>query len=424
MMQKIFMKSLLFILFCNLQAGFANTAHVIDVGGAITPVTAKFILDHVKTAEEENATCLILKLDTPGGLLDATLDIDKGFLAANVPVIVYISPRGGRAASAGVFISYAAHLVAMAPSTNIGSAHPVSLVGKDSSKVMMDKVVNDAVAHIRGLAEERGRNADWAELAVRESVNITEEEALQENVIDFIAENLDDLLNQLDGQTVQLADEEIILSTKHIRIEDRKMNWRYKILDKISDPNIAYILMLLGGLGLFFELQNPGTILPGVVGAVCIILFLFSTQVLSINLAGFLLILLAIVFFILELNIPSFGLLTIGGVTSMILGSIMLFKAPSVNVSLGIILPAAVATAAFFLFAIGLGLKAQRKKPASGEKGMIGETGIAIKTLNPEGQISVHGEIWKAVASESIKKGEKVQVQSVNGLTLHVKRYE
>lgn len=401
---------------------FSKNIHVITVGDAITPVTAKYIIDHVEIAEIAEAKCLIIRLDTPGGLLDATLDIDKALLASKVPVVVYISPRGGRAASAGVFITYAAHIASMAPSTNIGSAHPVSLMGKDSSKVMMEKVTNDAIAHIRGLADQRGRNADWAEAAIHENFNITEKEALQENVINFIADDIYDLIEQIDGEIVQLADGETTLQTKNSPVVEKEMSWRYKILDKISNPNIAYLLMVLGGLGLFFELQNPGTILPGIIGAICIILFLFTTQVLSINIAGLLLIILAIVFFVLEVNIPSYGLLTLGGIVSMLLGSLMIFKTPTANVSLGVILPAILATAGFFAFAIGLGIKAQRQKTSTGQKGMIGETGEVLKTINPEGQVSVHGEIWKAIADQKIKKGESVKVIDIAGLTVKVEK--
>lgn len=413
--------SLMILAFATLP-GFSKNIHVITIGDAITPVTARYIIDHVELAEKKEAECLIIRLDTPGGLLDATLDIDKTLLAANVPVVVYISPRGGRAASAGVFITYAAHLAAMAPSTNIGSAHPVSLVGKDSSKVMMEKVTNDAISHIRGLADQRGRNADWAESAIHENFNITEKEALKLNIINFIADDVYDLIEQMDGVSIKLSDGERNLNTKDSSVIEKEMSWRYKILDKISNPNIAYLLMVLGGLGLFFELQNPGTILPGVIGAICIILFLFTTQVFSINIAGLLLIILAIVFFVLEVNIPSYGLLTIGGIVSMLLGSLMIFKTPSVQVSLSVILPAVLATAGFFAFAIGLGIKAQKQKAATGQKGMIGETGEVIKTINLEGQIAVHGEIWKAIADEKINKGTAVKVIGINGLTVKVEK--
>jgi len=394
----------------------------IQVDGPITPVTAKYIGDALRKAERNGAECLVVQMDTPGGLMQATWSIDKDFLSDKVPVVVYIAPSGGRAASAGVFISYAAHLVAMAPSTNIGSAHPVTMGKQDSSKVMMEKVTNDAVAHIKGLAEKRGRNALWAEEAVRKSVSITEKEALQSRVINFIAHDLDDLLDQLDNQKIVMNQKEVVLKTQGAEVRRYPMNWRYKILDKISDPNIAYLLMLAGVLGIFFELQNPGAVFPGALGGISLILAFFALQVLPINAAGILLILLAVVFFILEVNITSYGLLTIGGIVSMTLGSLMLFRSPEIKVSLGIIIPAVIATAAFFVFAVGLGIRAQMKKATTGKQGLVGEKGVAINALNPQGQVSVHGEIWKAVSSETLKKGEAVEVVGVEGLLLRVKK--
>ena len=402
----------------------AGQIDVITVEGPITPVTAKYISDAVRNAERNGSECLIIRMDTPGGLMQATWTIDKRLLAARIPIIVYITPSGGRAASAGVFISYAAHLVAMAPSTNIGSAHPVTMGGQDSSGVMMEKVTNDAVAHIKGLAEQRGRNVQWAEEAVRSSVSITEKEALKMKVIDYIAEDLEDLIDQLDGREVSIDGEDIVLRTKGNLLKEIPMNWRYKILDKISDPNIAYILLMLGIYGIFFELSNPGSLFPGILGGIFLVLAFFALQVFSINTAGILLILLAIVFFILEANIPSFGLLTMGGIVSMVLGSLMLFRTPTVRVSLSVIIPAVLATAAFFIFAAGLGLRAQFKKATTGQKGLIGERGEVIQVLNPEGQVSIHGEIWTAVALENIKKGEQIEVVEVDGLKLHVRKPE
>jgi membrane-bound serine protease (ClpP class) len=401
---------------------FANHVNIITIEGPITPVTAKYISDILEKSERDGAMALIIEMDTPGGLLESTWSIDKQLLSADVPVIVYISPSGGRAASAGVFISYAAHKVAMAPSTNIGSAHPVTMSGKDTSKVMMEKITNDAVAHIKGLAEKRGRNAVWAEDAVRKSVSITEKEALELGVIDFVAENLGDLLEQLEAKTIELPDRNAILHTRLTETRRIPMNWRYKILDKISHPNIAYLLMLAGIMGIFFELQNPGAIFPGVLGGISLILAFFALQVLPLNASGILLILLAVLFFILEINITSYGLLTIGGIVSMLLGSLMLFRTPEIKVSLSIIIPAVLGTAAFFIFAIGLGLRAQMKKAATGKKGIIGEIGEVVNTLNPEGQVSVHGEVWKAVSTEEIKKGEKVEVVEIKDLELRVRR--
>ncbi|MBN2028889.1 nodulation protein NfeD [bacterium] len=403
---------------------WANHVDWIQIDGAITPVTAKYITDAVDRAEENGAECLIIQMDTPGGLLQATFEIDKRLLDAKVPVVVYVAPSGGQAASAGTFISYAAHLVAMAPSTNIGAAHPVTMGGQDTSQVMLEKQTNDAVAHIKGLANKRGRNAVWAEAAVRQSVSITDREALDIGVINLIASNLSDLLDQIDGWEVELEDQTVILETQNAEIQRHPMDWRYRILDKISDPNIAYILMMLGFYGILFELRSPGTIFPGVVGAICLILAFFALQVLTINVAGLLLILLAILLWILEVHVPSFGLLTIGGIVSFILGSMMLFKYPEVKVSLGLIITLAVLTALFLVVGLGLALRTRFTKATTGTQGLVGEEGVAVSLLNPEGQVSVHGEVWKAKSSEKIKKGERIIVTAVDGLKMQVRKFE
>ena len=413
---------LLIVLFtAGLGSLQAQQVDLIIIDGPITPVTAKYIEDGIEEAQKSSAECLIIQMDTPGGLMQATWTIDKAILEDKVPVVVYIAPSGGRAASAGVFISYSAHFIAMAPSTNIGSAHPVTMGGGDSSKVMMEKITNDAVAHIKGLADKRGRNAEWAEQAVRKSVSITEKEAIEQDVIDFIARDLDDLLAQLNGKEVNLDNKKVVLVTENAEVRRSPMSLRYKILDKISDPNIAYILLMLGIYGIFFELSNPGSIFPGVVGGIFLILAFFALQVLAINTAGLLLILLAVIFFLLEIKVPSYGLLTIGGVVSMLLGSLMLFQSPAIKVSLGIIIPAVLVTAAFFIFAVGMALRVRAKKATTGKQGLVGENGITLSLLSPEGQVSVHGEVWKAVGTEKIQKGKRVEVVAVEGLILKVR---
>ncbi len=402
---------------------FASQVEVITIQGPITPVVLKYIRDSIDHAEKSQAECLIIQMDTPGGLMESTFSIDKKIISARVPVVVYISPSGGRAASAGVYITYASHIAAMAPSTNIGSAHPVTMQGgSDTSQVMMEKVTNDAIAHIKGLAERQGRNVEWAIQAVEKSVSITATEALQKGVVDIIADDMEDLINQLEGRKVNLAKGEIVLSVKNSEIVSYPMSWQYKILDKIANPNIAYLLMLAGIMGIFFELQNPGALFPGILGGISLILAFFAMQVLPINAAGILLIILAIIFFILEIKIPSYGLLTIGGIVSMILGSLMLFKSPDINVSLWIIIPSVLFIALFFLFAVSMGLHAQRRKAVTGAKGIIGEKGIVVKMLNPEGQVEVHGEIWKAESEEKLKKGVKVEVTGIDGLIIKVRR--
>lgn len=403
--------------------------HVLKVATVISPVSAEFITKSIKRAEEEGAHCLIIELDTPGGLLESTKQITKSFFAANIPIIVYVSPQGSGATSAGVFITYAAHIAAMAPSTTIGAAHPVTIQGgADTSSVMNDKVTNYAVSTIKAAAEKRGRNAEWAEKAVRESVSVTENEALELNVVNFIAPSVDSLLVQVNGMTVEVASGEYTLNTENAAIDYREMNFRYRILEKISNPNVAYILLMIGIWGIFFELSNPGAIFPGVVGALFLILGFFALQTLPVNYAGLLLILLAIILFILEVKITSFGLLTIGGIIAMILGSLMLIEQPPdnfqpvISISLSLILAFVAITAAFFIFAFSMAFKAHLSKVTTGAEGIIGEEGIAQTKISPEGTVNVHGEIWKATSDQQIRKGERIRVVSVSGLKLKVEK--
>ncbi|HDK36022.1 MAG TPA: nodulation protein NfeD, partial [Bacteroidetes bacterium] len=349
----------LFLVLMPFSRAHAGQVNVIQVKGVINPVSAKFIVESIDKAEEAKAECLVIELDTPGGLMTSMRQIIERFLSSKVPIVVYVYPQGARAASAGVFITYAANIAAMAPSTNIGAAHPVTIGGggpgsaPDTSgrSTMMEKITNDAVAYIKTLADKRHRNVKWAEEAVRKSVSITEKEALKINVINYIAPSLDSLLAMIDGEKVNLNGKTVILNTKNASIVYEKMNWRYRILDKLSDPNIAYIFLLLGMYGLIFELSNPGAILPGVVGVIFLILAFFAMQTLPINYAGLALMLFGVVLFILEIKITSYGLLTIGGIVSMTLGSLMLFQSPYpfLKVSLGVIIPGVLVTALFFV---------------------------------------------------------------------------
>lgn len=420
---------LTFILFGNLiaqedeETSESRPVHVLELDGVINPVSSQFIREALQDAQNQGAECFVIQLDTPGGLMDSMRDIIKDILSARIPVIVYVHPSGSRAASAGVFISYAAHIVAMTPGTNMGAAHPVTIGQTDSSSAMMEKVTNDAAAYIRSLAEKRNRNVEWGEKAVRESVSITEKEALELGVIDYIVPTLDSLLKVVNGKEVEVGDQNYVLHTENAEIVTIRMNWRFRLLDRISDPNIAYILMLLGMYGIIFELSNPGSILPGIVGVIFLILAFFAMQTLPINYAGLMLIIFAIILFLLEIKIASYGLLSIGGVISMLLGSLMLFDSPEpfFKVSLGVILPAVIFTAAFFMFAVGLALKAQKRKPVSGAQAIIGEVGVAVDRLNLEGQIKVHGEFWNALSDSPIKAKEKVKVKEVlDGLVLKV----
>lgn len=395
----------------------SNVVHKITIDGAINPVVTEFIIQSIENAQDEDAELLVIQMDTPGGLMESMHQIVKAILASEVPVAVYVAPPGSRAGSAGVFITMAAHIAAMAPSTNIGSAHPVNLGGgQDTSQVMTDKIVNDAVAGIRSVAEKRGRNADWAEKAIRESANITEKEALKENVIEYIVPLIDSLLVEIDGKEIDVVNGKKILETKNAQIVEYHMSWRQRGLNVLSNPNIAYILMLIGIYGIFFELYNPGAVLPGVLGGICLILGLYALQTLPVNYAGLMLILLAIVLFLLEIKVTSYGILSIGGVASLVLGSIMLIDSPLpfLQISWQVILSAAITTSAFFIFAIGMAIRSQRRRPTTGREGLVDEIGKVIEPLNPEGTIEVHGEIWQAITDDKIKKGQKVKIVEVD----------
>lgn len=394
----------------------------IKASGVVNPVMSEFISKSIDEAVVEKADALVIELDTPGGLDKSMRSIVKSIEASEIPVVVYVSPSGARAASAGVFITLSAHIAAMAPGTNIGAAHPVG-IGEKMDKTMAEKAVNDAAAYIRTIAEKKGRNSKWAEKAVRESVSVTETEALKLHVIDIIAPSLVSLLETIDGRTVETSIGKHIIKTKGVKIEHKEMGLRYKILNLISDPNVAYLLMLLGFYGIFFELTNPGAIFPGVFGAIALILAFYSFQTLPVNYAGLLLIILAIILFILEIKIISHGVLTIGGVISMIIGSLMLFESPEpfLRVSLKVIIPAVVVITLFFSLTIALAVKAYRRKPQTGVEGLIGLVGEAKTDVYKEGLVFVHGEIWKAWSDEPINAGKKIIVDRVENLKLKVR---
>ncbi len=401
-----------------------KVVHQIKIDGVINPVAREFILESIGQAENDGAELLIIEMDTPGGLMDSMHDIVKRILGAEVPVAVYVSPSGSRAASAGVFITMAAHIAAMAPGTNIGSAHPVNLGGgSDSSRVMTEKIVNDAVASIKSVAEKRGRNADWAEKAVRESVNITETEALQQKVIDYVVPDIDSLLKVVDGREVEVLSGKKVLHTSHARIEDFQMSWRQRVLDILSNPNVAYILMMIAMSGIAFELYNPGAVLPGVIGGICLVMALYSMQTLPVNYAGVLLIIFAVILFLLEIKIASYGILTIGGIISFVMGSLMLIETDIsfLQISWKVIAGATMTITLFFVLAIGLVYKAHRRRPTTGKEGLVGEEGVALTDLNPDGSVEVHGEIWNASAEEPITKGQAVKVEQIDKERLKIK---
>jgi membrane-bound serine protease (ClpP class) len=391
--------------------------------GVINPVTAEYVHDTLAAAQQRGVQAVILRLDTPGGLDTSMRAIIKDFTASTIPIVVYVSPSGGRAASAGVFLTLASHVAAMAPGTNIGAAHPVAMGGGEMDRTMKEKVENDSVAYIKSIAEQHGRNVAWAEDAVRKSVSVTEKEALKLKIIDLVAEDLPHLLTQLEGRQVRSANVTVTLSTKNATLVEFPMGLRLELLKTLSDPNIAYLLMTIGTIGLLAELYNPGAILPGIVGAISLVLAFYSFQSLPVNYAGVLLIVLGIIFFILEATVTSYGLLAIGGVLAMVLGSLMLIKtdAEFLQLSWGTIIPVVTLAAAVSLFIVGAGLRALRRQPVTGTEGMVGLIGVAKTALVPEGQVSLHGELWDAVSDQPIQPGDRAEVTRVEGLKLYVK---
>jgi len=403
----------------------AEPVAMIDLDGAITPVTSRLLTAAIERAQAERMQALIVRLNTPGGLERSMRSMAQAILNAQIPVIVYVAPTGARAASAGVFITMAGHVAAMAPATNIGAAHPVTIGGGDTGKEMGKKIENDAAAFARSLAAERGRNVEWAEKAVRASVSVTEREAVKLKVVDFIADSVPDLLAKADGRTVKTTRGPVTLATRDAPVKLIEVRFRDRFLALITDPNIAYILMMVGMLGIFFELQNPGVVLPGVIGGISLILAFFAFQSLPINWAGVMLILFGVALLIAEIKIISHGVLTAGGVVAMVLGSFMLYDAPEVGfrVSWTVILPTVGATAGLVVWAVSAGMRAMMRSPVTGAAGMIGRVVVARSALGPEGQVQVDGEIWRAVSEGgAIPAGEKVRVMAVDGLTLKVSR--
>jgi membrane-bound serine protease (ClpP class) len=391
--------------------------------GVINPVAAEYLHDALSEAQTLGACALVIKLDTPGGLDTSMRLIIKDIIASTFPVVVYVSPSGGRAASAGVFITLASHVAAMTPGTNIGAAHPVAMGGGDMDKTMKEKVENDSVAYIKSLAEQRGRNVAWAEDAVRKSVSVTEREALKLRVVELVVEDVPTLLKQLDGRTVPLQSGPTVLRTAGATVREFPMGLRLELLKALSDPNIAYLLMTIGTIGIMAELYSPGAILPGIVGAISLILAFYSLQSLPVNYAGALLVVLGIVFFILEATVTSYGLLAIGGVTSMILGSLMLIKSDAefLQLSWGIIVPVVAFAAIGTMFIVGMAVRAMHRQPMTGSEGMVGLIGVVKTALAPQGQLVIHGELWEAVSEHPLQPGDQAEVTRMEGLTLYVK---
>ena len=397
-----------------------NEVVILELEGPVNPGTAMYVKRGLLEAEKREAELAVIRLDTPGGLGSSMRAIVKAILNSPVPVVVYVAPKGAGAASAGVLVTISAHIAAMAPGTNIGAAHPVMSGGKEIGKTMSEKIVNDMASYGRGIAKDKGRNGKWVERAIRESVSITAEEALKKNVIDLTARDMDDLLKRIDGRKVSISGTKITLSTADIKKIYFRPGFRDRVLTTISDPNIAYILMMIGLAGLYFELSSPGAIFPGVIGAISLILAFYSFQTLPVNYAGLLLIALAIILFILEIKVTSYGILSIGGLISLTIGSIMLFE--DVGVSLKLMMPTILLIGGFFVVVAGLAFRAIRSKPKGGIEGLIGETGSVKEPIAPEGLVFVHGEYWKAEAAEEIATGEKVEVTGLDGMILKVKK--
>ncbi|MEI6128019.1 MAG: nodulation protein NfeD [Pseudomonadota bacterium] len=404
----------------------AKNIDAVRIDDPITPVIAEFIIQCIEEAEEQKAECLIIEMDTPGGLDLAMRDIIKKILSSSVPVVVYIAPGGARAASAGAIIAIASHVAAMAPGTNIGAAHPVNMGGENMGKEMAAKVENDSAAYAETLAVTRKRNKDWAIKAVRESVSISAEEALKIHVIDCIASDMQKLIAALDGREVETAQGKLKLQTKGLAVVQKKMGIRENVLQSLADPNIAYILLLIGLAGLYFELSTPGAILPGVIGGISLILAFYSLQTLSANYAGVLFILLGTILFIAEIKIASYGLLSIGGIVALTLGSLMLFNstAPYLTLSWTVIIPSVACIWLFFVVLIGLVIKAQKKKPVTGLEGLIGLIGEVRVDIDKKGKVFVHGEYWDAQSETPVRKGQRVRVKSAEGMLLTVDKID
>jgi membrane-bound serine protease (ClpP class) len=397
---------------------------VLTVEGAITPIVASYVERGIETAQTDGALCLIIELDTPGGSVQVTEQIVQAMKAANVPIVIYVQPSGAKAASAGTFLTLAADLAGMAPSTRVGAAHPVDVSGQEMTEAAEAKSVNDAVALIKGLAEPRGPDAvAWAEQAVRESSSITQDEAVELGVVDFVAEDLAELVDALDGRELTVGDELVTLATEGASINRLPMNTIEGFLHTITDPNIAFLLMTVGLNAIIFELSQPGGYLSGVIGAICLVLALFSLGVLSVNWTGMIFVVLAFILLIADVKAPTHGILTGLGVVSFILGSMILFSSPFAPVSRALVVTVGLTTGVFFAFVVAKVLSIHKRQPTTGLEGLVGRLAEARSDLDPTGTVFLKGELWQAVTTEGpVKRGEQVEIVDVEGFKLRVKR--
>jgi membrane-bound serine protease (ClpP class) len=423
-----------------------RTAILLEVNGAIGPATVDYIHRGIEKARLSDASLIVIRMDTPGGLDTAMRDIIQDILTSPVPVATFVAPGGARAASAGTYILYASHIAAMAPGTNLGAATPVEIGGipdkddllkrpkeKDGDSApeeqatqdtMTHKRVNDAAAYIRSLAQLRGRNIEWAERAVREAASLPAEEAVELNVVDLLATDVTDLLRKAHGRTVKVAGTERVLDTESLTLTTIEPDWRNRLLAAITDPNVAYILMLIGIYGLFFEFANPGFVVPGVAGAISLLLALYAFQILPVNYAGLALVALGMMFMLAEAFVPSFGALGIGGMLAFVFGSVILFDQEGTGyaVSLPLILSLALVSAGFFLFIVGAAIKARKRPVVSGVEEMLHAAGEALEDFDRKGRVRVHGEAWLAESDAPVKRGDKIKVTGIDGLVLHIRR--
>ncbi len=414
----------LFILSVFVPNLFAKDLCMITVNGVIGPPVAGFIKESIEKCSAKGGEALLILLDTPGGLDTSMRDIIKNIMDASVPVIVYVHPPGARAASAGAIILLSSHIAAMAPGTNVGAAHPVTIGKEKVEKEVVKKAVQDAEAYARSIAMKKGRNVEWAAKAVKESSSITAKDALEKRVIDVMADSVDELLAKIDGKTVEVRGARVTLKTKSAPRVEIEMPMKYRFLSYLTDPNVAYILMMMGIYGILFEIYSPGAIFPGVIGGISIILALYAFQAIPISFAGLALIFLGVIFFVLEVKIISHGLLGIAGVISIVIGSIMLIDLPSsvLSISWKAILAVAVVSAIFIFGVLSYAVRAQLSKVKTGMEGLIGETGFARTAVFDKGKVSLHGEIWQARSDERIEEGEEVIVTGVEKLVVIVQK--